>query len=135
MTTQHNALRTPVRIVEEMTGHNVCLVDAAGELVAYALYGDMGRLSKTREQVLAEMTCIVAACNAAQEAADTIERLTAERDAARANAERYRWLRDKAADSDCIIFSYCDGVRRFMLGGVHADEYVDAAIRASEGQA
>lgn len=35
------------------------------------------------------------------EAADLIDRLTAERDALRADAERYRWLRDTPWTDDC----------------------------------
>jgi hypothetical protein len=48
---------------------------------------------------------------------------TTERDAA-----RWRWMRDHAADSDHIVFSFNNGRESFGLAGLVADTFVDAAM-------
>jgi hypothetical protein len=62
------------------------------------------------------------------EAADEIERLTAERDAALADAERFRWL---ANDSDGDLQ---DNIIRWLAHHVVSRNEVDAAIDAARGE-
>jgi hypothetical protein len=76
-------------------------------------------------------------------AADEIERLTAENEALRADAERYRWLRDEALNTDTSVpmITMIDRRGRAwtddeggaeLLTGAEADETIDAAM--AEGQ-
>jgi hypothetical protein len=60
-----------------------------------------------------------------QEAADEIERITAERDAALADAERYRWLAN-----DCDGNAQ-DDFSRWLAGVVASKTVIDAAIDAA----
>ena len=75
---------------------------------------------------------------------DAITRLTADRDAALRDAERYRWLRDKAPGE--IVFDHINDDNHFMLivpfdgepvhndehSGMKLDEAIDAALSAQE---
>ena len=55
-----------------------------------------------------------------------IEQLRAENEELRADAERYRWLRDEAGDA--YVGIYKDGLRsKTWVSGVDADRIVDFA--------
>lgn len=65
------------------------------------------------------------------EAADEIERLTAERDALQADAARYRWLRDMDEDPICSLaamWTDCNG------SALSISKRVDAAVDAARGK-
>ena len=64
---------------------------------------------------------------ACQEAATTITRLTAERDAALRDAERYRWLREAPDVAGDDLLS--------QLVRDYADKYLDAAIDSEMARA
>ena len=92
--------------------------------------------------------------NYVQEAADALERLTAEleatkkavqqnyfrvvevtaeRDALKADAERYRWLRNDSYDSEIGVWECRDMEnRRIVLAGEELDDSVDAAIQGAK---
>jgi deoxyribodipyrimidine photolyase len=67
---------------------------------------------------------------------DCIESLKsdlAERDAEiallRADARRWRWVRDHAYESDNIKFSFNDGRTSYWLEGEHGEAVIDAAMK------
>lgn len=78
---------------------------------------------------------LIAACDP-----DTIRELLAERDqlaaaleAARVDAERYRWLRDPCSGAERVIF-YCRGdYGKGLMSGAMLDAAIDAAIAAANG--
>lgn len=64
------------------------------------------------------------------EAADLIDRLTAERDALRADAERYRWVRLRIAGREAVE----DDFKWEYESGECLAQEVDAAIDAARAQ-
>ena len=65
------------------------------------------------------------------EAADAIERLTAERDALQADAARYRWLRDMDEDPICSLAAMWTDCKGSALS---ISKRVDAAVDAARGK-
>ena len=63
-----------------------------------------------------------------QEAATTITRLTAERDAALRDAERYRWLRGRVPGGAYRIMGVI-----YSEGGAGVDAAIDAAMAQERG--
>lgn len=72
---------------------------------------------------------------------DELDRVTAERDALKGDAERYRWLRDEAiyfgidniATPWCVVGTTCDDQE--PIGFIDLDAAIDAAIHACKGEA
>ena len=84
-------------------------------------------------EYLAADGTIPAWCPLADHPANTIAALTAEAERLRADAERYRWLRDEANRS-YVEFGVYGGAVISAPSADHLDEEVDAARSQSEEQ-
>ena len=75
--------------------------------------------------------CDMHGCLARHEAmVDELTRLRAEVEALRADAERYRWLRDQEVDDGCVIVMKNKHINGAISYAKNIDRYIDAARAA-----
>ena len=92
------------------------------------LYAGVRDNDKTRKAIVALIGCV-------EEATSEIEALRRERDGLRADAVRYRWLREKARtgeDAPDGLYIGVDSVKypgKWALYEKHADKAIDAAMK------